>query len=150
MRSLLIVGLGVWGLVAVSPIYSAGAQTAQGGTVYNMGMNLPGINYANNMALYADIMNAVSGNYGPWDASTGAAPLDSTGAPTVPAQNFFPAVYPSGAYSASWTGTGTISCSGSCSMGPVTVHNGISTATLTITQQAPANPGDTPTNSLSA
>src|SRR5260370_8459677 len=99
MRSLLIVGLGVWGLVAISPIYSAGAQTAQGGTFYNIGMNLPGINYANNMALYADIMNAVSGNYGPWDASTGASPLDSPGSPTVPAQHFFPPPYPTGAYS---------------------------------------------------
>ena len=147
----LIVVLGVCGLVPIAPISRPGAQTAPSSNLYNIGMNLPQLVYWNNTAVYADVMNGVSGNNGAWDIPpSGVAPLDSTGAPTVAARTFFPAVYPSGAYSASWTGTGTISCTGGCSMGPITVNNGVSTAILTITQRPPANPSDKPFNTLNA
>lgn len=131
--------------------------TAAPPAAYNVGQNLApgGINYFMNQALYADIMNETSGGNGKWDAPAfngSAATLDATGAPTVTAETGFTSFYPSGAYTASWTGNGTISCSGSCLMGTITYTSGTNTSTaiLTITQQTPSGPTDQSNNTLHA
>jgi hypothetical protein len=107
---------------------------------YNLGMNVPGLTYFNNAAIYADLALQIAGNNGPWDSATGstAAPLDATGAPTVAASSGVTADYPSGDYTVTWDGTGSFSF-GSGTLGAVTTttsggvqHN---TATLTFTQQ---------------
>lgn len=101
-------------------------------------MNLPGINYYNNVAIYADITYQMAGNNGPWDSSSGAAPLDATGAPTVTATSAFSNDYPTGQYTATWDGTGSLKVNSNGTMGQVTstTTNGVqhNTATLTLTQ----------------
>jgi hypothetical protein len=107
---------------------------------FNMGMNVPSLNYYNNVAIYADMALAISGNDGPWDNANGAgaAPLDVNGNPTVAASSSVTAGYPSGDYAFSWDGTGSIKVTGA-SLGKVTVttNNGVqhNAATMTFVQQ---------------
>jgi hypothetical protein len=81
----------------------------------------------------------MAGNDGPWDVDTGtdaAAPLDATGAPTVAAWAGVTGAYPTGAYTVTWDGTGTLSVSG-LGTPTSTTSNGVqhNTATLNWTQQ---------------
>jgi len=113
---------------------------------YNIGMNIEGLTYYNDMPLYADLALVFAANNGRWDALSGdaAATLDASGNPTVPSWTGVTADYPSGAYALSWDGTGsvTVGAMGTAavaSMGAVTTsmtggvqHN---TATVTLTQQ---------------
>jgi hypothetical protein len=79
---------------------------------YNIGINLPGISYYNNAPIYADVTFAMSGNHGPWQPAVATAgttsPLDATGAPTVASWAAFTGDYPSGNYTVTWDGTGSI------------------------------------------
>jgi len=107
---------------------------------FNMGMNVPALNYYNNVAIYADMALAIAGNDGPWDNAngSGAAPLDVNGNPTVAASTSVTASYPSGDYAFSWDGTGSVKVTGA-SLGKVTVttNNGVqhNAATMTFVQQ---------------
>ena len=97
---------------------------------FNLGMNVPGLNYYNNAAIYADLALAISGNNGPWDSTAHsgmAATLDATGGPTEAASTALPTVYPSGAYMITWDGTDAIT------VGGVSVGNTMSTPTTTMT-----------------
>lgn len=111
---------------------------------YNLGMNVPGLNYFNNVAIYADMALALAGNDGPWDAvsGSGAAALDATGAPTVAATTGVTADYPTGAYTVTWDGTGSFAVRGTSSIASLgaaatTSSGGVqhNTATLSFTQQ---------------
>jgi hypothetical protein len=112
---------------------------------YNLGMNIEGLSYYNNSAVYADMALALAGNNGPWDAKSGmgAATLDANGSPTEAATTAITADYPSGAYAVSWDGTGTFSVNGGGSMAPTlgtvttTMSGGVqhNTVTMTFTQQ---------------
>jgi hypothetical protein len=105
---------------------------------YNLGMNVSGLTYYSNQALYADMALALSGNDGPWDksAGSGAAALDANGNPTEAAWAGTTNAYPSGNYAVSWDGAGTVTMPGLGAVTSTTVagvqHN---TATLTFTQQ---------------
>jgi hypothetical protein len=97
---------------------------------FNLGMNVPSLNYYNNAAIYADLALAISGNNGPWDsAANGSNPatLDATGGPTEAASSALPTVYPSGAYTITWDGTNAIT------IGGVSVGNTMSAPTHTTT-----------------
>jgi len=43
-----------------------------------MGMNVPSLNYYNNVAIYADMALAIAGNDGPWTTPTGPERLHLT------------------------------------------------------------------------
>ncbi|MHB8417803.1 MAG: dockerin type I repeat-containing protein [Myxococcales bacterium] len=111
------------------------------GGYYNLGMNLPSIIYWNNTAIYADVTLQMCGNRGPWDTSNpdAPAPLDATGAPTVAASSGWPSDYPSGSYTLTWDGTGSLTFHSGGVLGPVTsvVDGGLqhNTATVTVTQK---------------
>jgi hypothetical protein len=116
---------------------------------YNLGMNVPGLNYYNNVAIYADVALVLGGNYGPWDKADGsaAAALDASGNPTEAASTGLTDQYPSGDYAVSWDGTGTFAprnASGVATLGTVatTTSGGVqhNTTTLTFTQQLSATP----------
>ena len=115
---------------------------------FNMGMNVPSLNYYNNVAIYADMALAIAGNDGPWDNAngSGAAPLDVNGNPTVAASTSVTASYPSGDYAFSWDGTGSLKVTGA-SLGKVTVttNNGVqhNAATMTWTLQTVRSSGAT-------
>ncbi len=111
---------------------------------YNLGVNVPGLNYYDNAAIYADMALAIAGNNGPWDVSggSGAAPLDATGAPTVAATAGVTAEYPTGLYSVTWDGSGSFAVNGSSPVAHMslitkTTSGGVqhNAATLTFTQQ---------------
>ena len=105
-----------WLLAVVALFWLGGAQAA-----VRLGTNDQLLTYFNNECFYADMFMAQSGNNGPWDANSGgAAPLNSTGAPTVPASAGFPATCPSSTMTLTWTGSGTVNVSGSCTQGPTT------------------------------
>jgi hypothetical protein len=118
----------------------ASTRPARPPNAYNLGMNVPGLTYYNNAAIYADLALQIAGNNGPWDNANGmgAAPLDATGAPTVAASSGVTSNYPSGAYTVTWDGTGSFTFA-SGTLGPVTktMSGGVqhNTATLTLTQQ---------------
>jgi hypothetical protein len=117
----------------------AAQKPARPTNAYNLGMNAPSLNYYNNVAIYADMALAIAGNNGPWDNGNVAAPLDGTGAPTVAATSAVTADYPTGNYTVTWDGTGSISISGGPTIGAVTTtmtgsvqHN---TATMSFQQK---------------
>jgi hypothetical protein len=113
-------------------------------SAYNLGINGPTLNYYNDAPMYADVTNQMAGNAGRWDKSSPdvAAPVDSTGAPTVAAWAGFTMDYPSGQYTLSWDGTGSFyffdTGAGKVTMGTpaVTISNGVqhNVATVTIVQ----------------
>ncbi len=127
-------------------------KTASGGSVdnsgslehavppplYNLGLNLSGIAYWNNVAVFSDMAMAANGNNGRWDGGNSEAPLDSGGNPTAPSWTGITADYASGNYAVSWDGTGTLT-SNTDTMGPVTVtqNNGVqhNSATLVHVQK---------------
>jgi hypothetical protein len=97
-----------------TPSPTVSATPSPNPSAYNIGMNLPPLNYYNDAAIYADVFNQTAGNNGRWDVASpdAAAPVDSTGAPTVDAWTGFTNSYPTGTYSLSWDGTGSISMPG--------------------------------------
>jgi hypothetical protein len=109
-----------------------------------MGINLGSIYYASNTAIYADVTLQMCGNDGPWDSSVdaGAAPLDATGAPLVAATSGWTGDYPSGQYTLTWDGTGTLSFGSSLGKVTSTTSNGVqhNSAPLTVTQTLGAVP----------
>jgi hypothetical protein len=101
------------------------------------------MSYFNDAPMYADVFNQSGGNSGRWDLLSNdavAATLDSTGAPTAAAWTGFTADYPSGQYTLSWDGTGSINLSG---MGTrtTTTSGGVqhNTVVVTLTQNAGAS-----------
>jgi hypothetical protein len=107
--------------------------TTSGGV--NLGMDIPPLNYYNNMAFYSDIMMGTSGNFGQWDAGGAAAPVDSTGAPTVSANSGFSAVYPAVPLTLTWQGTGTVSIGSPCTGGSISNVGGVNAQTINCPQQ---------------
>lgn len=114
---------------------------------YNIGMNMPGNNYYNNAAMYADVTLQMSANDGRWDTQNpdAAATLDSTGAPTVAAWAGFTSDYLSGQYTLTWDGTGSFTISGA-QMGTktVTTSGGVQHNSVAVTWTA--NPSTTGSN----
>jgi hypothetical protein len=136
---------------------TSGGSHAPDGGYYNLGMNMPSINYYNNTPIYADVTLQMSGNNGPWDSqadSSVAAPLDATGAPTIAASAGWTADYPSGQYALTWDGTGSFDFQSGQKLGTVTstTSNGVqhNSATLTVTQGATtvSNPDSPPWNAV--
>jgi hypothetical protein len=113
----------------------------------NLGINIGQINYYNNQFLYADVSNVFAGNNGPWDTANGsaAAPLDSTGAPTVAAYTYITASYPAVPMTLSWSGTGSVLPDPACKVGALTTSGGVNTQTVTCPQVATgSNPAAAP------
>lgn len=109
---------------------------------FNLGMNLSGISYYNNTPMYSDVMMQTASNGGPWQTSAGATvPIDATGAPTLAAVTMFTGAYPTGTYTLTWDGTGSLTFLYNIGkMGAVTSQttNGVqhNTMTWTYTQDA--------------
>ena len=156
----LLTGCGAWGtnetiapngspLPASSPTGSPTTSSTAPVSRYrdpslsNLGINLSGVYYYNNAAIFADMTKAMSANHGSWDQASGQAgsALDESGSPTEAASGSVTADYPSGDYSVSWDGSGVINVNGNGngdSIGPasVTMVNGVqhNTAKLAHTQ----------------
>jgi hypothetical protein len=124
--------------------YNSSASNPNGA---NIGIHWDYSTYWITSAYFADVLHQSAGNNGPWDYGTGGgarspAPLDATGAPTsCPAGGCgagFTGDYPSGTYTLSWQGTGSVRVP---RMGTVTVTNPgpnqINTASVTVKR----NPG---------
>jgi hypothetical protein len=116
---------------------AGGTKVPRPADAYNLGMNLPSINYYNGAAIYADVSLQMAGNNGPWDskANSGkAATLDATGAPTEAASAAFTSDYASGDYVMSWDGTGSFTIAGA-TLGTVTktMVNGTQHNQVTVT-----------------
>jgi len=111
---------------------------------YNIGANIGWITYWNSMPIYSDVTYQIAGNSGRWDASSNdsAAPTDSTGAPTVAAWTGFTADYPSGTYTLTWQGKGSITVTGAA-MGTrvTTTVNGVQQNTVSVTLKQNASQG---------
>jgi hypothetical protein len=131
------------GAPAPGSSFSFNSAGSNGIASFNVGIDMPVYAYYISAPMFADITNQISGNTGEWDAgapgnSSGAATLDSTGAPTqAPAFTMFTATYPSGTYTLSYTGApGIVSINGcGATLGSPTVNGSSVNYPVTFTQQ---------------